>query len=115
MTFSCALPEGRYVASIYMGALWRTSIETMNHVVEVNREPVVHDVREYDRLMDEEYFRYVHATLVTRDDIQRGGLAVYDRYIRPRYRRHDFEVEVTGGRLDLDSQRHRTRLHHGPK
>ena len=37
----------------------------------------------------------------TRDDVERGGLAVYDRYIRPRYRRHDSEVEVSGGRLDL--------------
>ena len=100
-TFSCALPDGRYVASIYMGALWRTSIETMNHVGEAGHNRVVNDVRDRDRLMDEEYFRYVHATLVTRDDIERGGLAVYDRYIRPRYRRHDFEVDVTGGRLDL--------------
>ena len=102
MTFSCGLPDGRYVASIYMGALWRTSVETMNHVVEVDREPVVNDVRDHDRLMDEEYFGYVHATLVTRDDIDREGLAVYDRYIRPRYRRHDFDVEVTGGRLDIE-------------
>jgi len=102
MTFSCALPDGRYVASIYMGALWRTSIETMNHVVTVEGEPVVNDVRSHERLMDEEYFRYVHDTLVTRDDIERGGLAVYDRYIRPRYRRHDFDVEVSGGRLDLE-------------
>jgi len=101
VTFSCALPDGRYAVSIYMGALWRTSIELMNHVVEVEREPVVNDVRERNRLMDEEYFRYVHATLVTWDDIERGGLAVYDRYIRPRYRRHDFNVEVTGRRLDL--------------
>ncbi len=102
MTFSCAMSDGRYVASIYMGALWRTSIETMNHVVEVNGKSVVNDVRDHERLMDEEYFRYVHDTLVTRDDIERGGLAVYDRYIRPRYRRHDFDVEVTDGRLDLE-------------
>ena len=67
-----------------MGALWRTSIEVMNHVVRFDREPVVNDIRDHNRLMDEEYFRYVHATLVTRDDIGRGGLAVYDRYIRPR-------------------------------
>ena len=100
-TFSCALPDGHYVASVYMGVLWRTSIETMNHVVEAGGNTVVNDVRDHDRLMEEEYFRYVHATLVTRDDIERGGLAVYDRYIRPRYRRHDFGVEVTGGRLDL--------------
>ena len=100
-TFSCALPDGPYFVSIYMGALWRTTIEMMNHVVEVKRESVVNDVRDRDRLIDEEYFRYVHATLVTRDDIERGGLAVYDRYIRPRYRRRDFNVEVTGGRLDL--------------
>jgi hypothetical protein len=104
MTFSCGLPDGRYVASIYMGALWRTSIETMNHAVEVDRVPVVNDVRDRDCLMDEEYFRYVHATLVSGDDVERGGLAVYDRYIRPRYRRHDFEVEVTGGTHPSDAR-----------
>ena len=54
LCFSCV--------SIYMGVLSRTSIEMMNHVVEANGRPVVQDVRDRDRLMDEEYLRYVHAT-----------------------------------------------------
>ena len=77
-TFSCALPDGRYAASIWMGALWRTGIEDMNHVVEVAGARVVDDARDFNRLMDEEYFRCVHSTLVTSDDVKRGGLAVHD-------------------------------------
>ncbi len=98
-TFSCALPNGTYTCSLYVGGLWRTDIREMNHVVEINGERVVDDTRDYNELMDDEYFRYVHATLVTPDDLERKGLAVYDRYIRPRYRRHDFAVEVVNARM----------------
>jgi len=102
-TFSCMLPDGDYACSLFMGAIWRTNVDQMNHVVEVNGEVVVGEQREFNALMDEEYFRYSHATLVTPDDLERKGLAVYDRYIRPRYRRHDFTVTVTGGRMDVQA------------
>jgi len=99
--FSCALPDGTYVASAYMGSLWRTGGQQMGDVLEVDRRRLVDRSRSRNRFMDEEYFRYVHATLVTPDDLKRRGLAVHQRYIRPRFRRHDFKVTVAGGRLDV--------------
>lgn len=100
-TFICDLPNGRYRASIYMGGLWRTQVSDMNHAVSVGQERVVDDVRGFDQLMDEEYFRYSSATLVTPDDLERPGYAVWDRYLARRYRRHDFGLDVRDGRLDL--------------
>jgi len=100
-TFSCALPDGAYVCSLFMGSIWRTQLWYMNHVATAGGRTVVDDGRSIEDLMDAEYFRYMHDTLVTTDDIERKGEAVFDRYIRPRFRRHDFTVEVKGGRLDL--------------
>ena len=51
--------------------------------------------------MDEEYFRTVTATIVTTDDLDRKGYAVWDRYIKPRFRRHDFGFEIANGELEL--------------
>lgn len=104
-TFLCDLSDGRYLASIYMGALWRTSIGEMNHVVVIDGEDVIGHERSHEQLMDEEYFRYARATLVTGDDLARPGQAVWDRYIARRYRRHDFQFEVRGGRLGLEIKR----------
>ncbi|MHC4400940.1 MAG: hypothetical protein ACYTG0_14785 [Planctomycetota bacterium] len=93
-TFVCDLPAGRYLASIYMGGLWRTSIDEMNRWVMLDGREVVRDERPYNQLMDEEYFRCAGATLVTPDDLKRGGYAVWDQYLARRYKRYDFRFEA---------------------
>jgi hypothetical protein len=94
-TFVCDLPAGRYLASLYMGGLWRTSINEMNRLVMLNGREVVRDERPYNQLMDEEYFRCSSATLVTPDDLARPGYAVWDKYLARRYKRYDFELEAS--------------------
>lgn len=100
-TFVCDLPNGKYLASIYMGSLWRLTIARMNHVASVGDRKVVDQVRSHDELMDQEYFRYTAATLVDGDDLARPGYAVWDKYIVPRFPRYDVEFEVTDGKLEL--------------
>jgi len=104
-TFLCDLPNGHYLASMYMGSLWRTLIDDMNHVIGMGRQNVVNDVRSHNQLMDEEYFRHAKATLVTPDDLARPGYAVWDKYIARRYRRHDFEFDVVNKQAALRIRR----------
>ena len=100
-TFLCDLPNGRYLASLYTGGVWRTSVAAMNRVVLANGQEAVRDERPHDQLMDEEYFRFAKTTLVTADDLNRPGFAVWDKYLARRYRRYDFAFEVRKGRLKL--------------
>ncbi|MBN1671059.1 MAG: PD40 domain-containing protein [Kiritimatiellae bacterium] len=102
-TFACRIAPGRYAVSLFTGRYWRNDILETNHRVSVNGEPVVNENRSLDELMDTEYFRHVQATLVTHDDLERKGLAVFDKYLRWQYRRHDFEIDAVNETLTVQA------------
>lgn len=99
--FRVALEPGEYRVSVFMGGYWRSSPVSEQHVLDFNGERLLDERDNWTEpyaLEDHWYFKDVEATLVTAEDVapDRRGFAVYDQYITPRYRRHDFNVTVSG-------------------
>ena len=101
-TFTRDLPDGRYVCTAYMGGMPKHHIANFNHVLVVNGKRVVDGERPINELVDKEFFRHVEATLVTPADLKEPGRRIYDLYIRPVWKRHDFEATIAGGRLTVE-------------
>jgi hypothetical protein len=99
--FKVTVNDGDYRVSLYMGGYWRTELGWENHRVDFNGQRRIDENVPFNNLVDQIYFGRVHDTLVTGDTVVRKGHAVYDAYIKPRYRRHDVDVTVTDGVLEI--------------
>lgn len=96
-TFRADVPDGRYHVSLFAGALRRVPKHDLSDRFVVNGE-VVEDPRPgLDELMDERYFAFVRDGGVDEHSLGRAGHQIFDRFIAPRFHRHDVEVEVSDG------------------
>jgi hypothetical protein len=98
------LPPGDYRVTVYVGGIWRSGVTDLNHHVTANGVDLIDESASRDELMDTRYFGFTDATLVTRDDVERGGAAIYDRYIAPRFRDVRATVSVgSDGKLSVQA------------
>jgi hypothetical protein len=99
------LPPGNHRVTVYVGGIWRSGVTDLNHQVRANGVDLIDEDASLDELMDTRYFEFTNATLVTPDDVERGGAAIYDRYIGPRFYHATGTVSVgTDGKLSVQAR-----------